>query len=108
MIFYGNRQNFTNLFFHRVPVLCCANAKLCFHFLVDFPNGDCTHAINASIASIDCTSSFLFRPGYGVHFGGDFVEEGHAVVALFVEVEVGAVFDVGEVGVAVQTFQDGF
>jgi hypothetical protein len=46
--------------------------------------------------------------GDGVHLSADFVEEGHAVVAFFVEVEVGSVVDVGKVRVGVQGFQDGF
>ncbi len=46
--------------------------------------------------------------GDGVHLGGDFVEETVAVFSYFVEVEVGAVGDVGEVGFGAEFGEYGF
>src|ERR1035437_3345672 len=55
-------------------------------------------------------AAFLLRAGasYGVHLGGDLVEEGHAVFAVYIKIKVGAVGDVGEVGVGVETLENGF
>ena len=46
--------------------------------------------------------------GYGVHLCSDLVEEALAVGADSIEIEVGAVGDVGEVGVGVEGFEAGF
>ena len=46
--------------------------------------------------------------GYGVHLCSDLVEEALAVGADSIEIEVGAVGNVGEVGIGVEGFEAGF
>src|ERR1700722_15388796 len=48
------------------------------------------------------------RPGYGVHLRANLIEQAHLILIDCIEIEEGAIWNVGEVWVGVEAVEDGF